>query len=773
MTEKTIILPPNSGGNGGDANYRLTVMVPKRRFLSYLRDRWWVVLVCLMLTLGAVITYETVRPETYDSYAQLLLGDVQVNVANVFTEDSLNYYGTQIELLKSPRLQNAAYDATGQGPAGLEKKLVKLEMVRPVNTSMLQLQATGSDPALTQHFLQALIDEYRMFKKDTRNSTSEELVGSIREELAAQKKILEGVQDNWAAFQKTNNVAVLEEEGKSAGLYLAGLKLDLEKFRLDEKMRSNEVANAQAADETANQAVAKIPARPPAFGEIGAADTNTSDSAADAGLAGATNTPEAAGNPVNIALAAPASTPNTTNLAANAGDIELKTAQIELREILADKDNKLHDPAWGQRRYNQAVNSLVRRIAYLDDQDLAEKKKQLQDLQNRMSVTAASLPGLESNVLAIDNLLSEGQRLKNNIAREQAYYDHLLGMFQNVDLSRNVEQDRFSVVQAATTAQPTKRNLPLRIALAMVAGLALSLGIVFAWHLLDDRFASFRDVKDQFGEEVLGLVPQIKVRKSKPQEALLQDGDSRSAYRESFRHLRSALLLSSGVEKRSQSLLFTGVATGEGKTTVAVNLAHTLARSGLRVALVDADIHVGGIHRLLGKGNEHPPGLLDYLRGDARIQEIVRPADVPGLSYVCSGTDDEHSEGLFLHPRLAELMKYLRESQDFIILDGAPVLAADNAAMLVPHADSVLLVVRPFFTRGHQLRQGLGMLYQRQAKRVFLVFNQARPDDLGNNYSKNGRANVSKNGEHKRPSEKSNGPAQHPPEPPPPARMSA
>jgi succinoglycan biosynthesis transport protein ExoP len=367
-------------------------------------------------------------------------------------------------------------------------------------------------------------------------------------------------------------------------------------------------------------------------------------------------------------------------------------------------------------------------------------------------------------VLEINNRLSEGQRLKNNIAREQAYYDHLLSMFQNVDLSRNVQQERFSVVQAPTTAQPTRRNLPLRIALAAVAGMALSLGIVFAWHLLDDRFASFRDVKDQFGEEVLGLVPRIRIRKSRPLEALLQDADPRYAYRESFRHLRSALLLSSGVERRSRSLLFTGVAPGEGKTTVAVNLARTLARSGLRVALVDADVHVGGIHRLLGKHESHHPGLLDYLRENVEI---------PGLTYICSGTDDEHSEGLFLHPRLGELMKNLRENHDFIILDGAPILAADNAAMLVPHVDAVLLVVRPFYTRSRQLRQGLGMLYQRQARQVFLVFNQARPDDLGGKYSQNGRGNFAKNGERKQSSGKSNGSGQPPTQPPPAAQMSA
>ena len=567
----------------------------------------------------------------------------------------------------------------------------------------------------------------------------------------------------------------MEEEGRSVGFYLANLKLDLDKFGLDHQLLSNAVAAAQAADDAA-KAAAIAPDETdtndasPAGGAV--TETNASKFTTEPLPAGPGKAPEIGAESSTNAALAPGEPSATTNLAANAGDLELRTAQIGLRELLADKLNKIHDLG-GLKKYNRAVMSLARRVAFLEDQDLAEKQKQMQDLEKRMSVTTASLPGLETEVLEINNRLSEGQRLKNNIAPEQAYYDHLLGMFQNVDLSHNVQQERFSVVQAPTTARPTKRNLPLRIALAVVAGLALSVGIVFAWHLLDDRFASFRDVKDQFGEEVLGLVPQIRVRKSKPQEALLQDRDSRNAYRESFRHLRSALLLSSGVERRPQSLLFTGVAPGEGKTTVAVNLARTLARSGMRVVLVDTDVHVGGVHRLLGKQGAHHPGLLDYLRGNIEIQALIQPTDVPGLTYICGGTDDEHSEGLFLHPRMGELMKNLRDSQDFIILDGAPILAADNAAMLVPHADSVLLVVRPLYTRSRQLRQGLAMLYQRQARQVFLVFNQARADDLGGKYSQNGRTNFAKNGEQKRSSGKSNGSGQPPAQSPPTAQTSA
>src|SRR5208337_4146973 len=123
---KTIVLPPNPGGNGADLNYRLTVMVPKRRYLSYLRNRWWVVLGCLALTTGAVVTYETVRQETFTSYAQLYVTLGPQLGTSVFTEPK-DDFATQIELLKGSRLRRAALAKLGPGSASQLKQGIKVE----------------------------------------------------------------------------------------------------------------------------------------------------------------------------------------------------------------------------------------------------------------------------------------------------------------------------------------------------------------------------------------------------------------------------------------------------------------------------------------------------------------------------------------------------------------------------------------------------------------------------------------------------------------------
>ena len=197
------------------------MMMPKRRYLRYLRERWWVVLLCLAAAVSAMLAYETVRTPKYTSYAQIYMsGNLQLNVGNIFSEESLTYFGTQIELLKSSRLQGAAIQKVGiTVPVG-QKNPYRIDIVQPVKTSILQLQATGPDPAMTQHFLQVLMEEYLAYKKETRAKTSQDVLDSLQEELAKKAVDLQTEQDKWADFQKSNNVAVLEEDGRSAGAYL-------------------------------------------------------------------------------------------------------------------------------------------------------------------------------------------------------------------------------------------------------------------------------------------------------------------------------------------------------------------------------------------------------------------------------------------------------------------------------------------------------------------------------------------------------------------------
>ena len=87
MTEKNLLLPPISGENGNDARYRVTMMVPKRQYFSYLRERWWVVLIGVVLAVSAAVVLETFLRQSYTSYTELYTsGEVQLGMTSLFNE---------------------------------------------------------------------------------------------------------------------------------------------------------------------------------------------------------------------------------------------------------------------------------------------------------------------------------------------------------------------------------------------------------------------------------------------------------------------------------------------------------------------------------------------------------------------------------------------------------------------------------------------------------------------------------------------------------------
>lgn len=658
-------------------------------------------MLCMALAISAVVTYETVRPETYSSYAQLYLTEGPQMAASVFGEVK-DDYATQVELLKGDHLQRAALNDLG-ADAGRLKRPIKIDVVRPMDTSILQLQATGPDPGLTQRFLQELINEYQSFKRDTRLSSSEDVVNSLTEELSKTEQNLKAEQEKFDAFQRTNNVALLQEESQSAVTSLANERVQLASLSLERELLVRGLTPSFPMAATTN------------------AVTNLVSAAQQQGINN------------NLAVL------SMTDASVKAARVELMLGQAQLAQTLTN------GPQYKVKPLQDQLAQIQQNLTALESVDAAQRQAELKETDERIGAISNAIPGWKAIIADSGDRLAQGQELKTDIQRQQTYYDHLLEVLQNVDLTKNMQQEQVTVLEPPGAAVPAQARLPVVIFLVAVLSLGAGLGIVFVWHLFDDRFVSVRDVKEQFGETLLGLVPRIKVRQNEPKAALLEEGDGRRLYGESYRHLRSALMLSEMGERRTQIVLFTGCLPGEGKTTVAVNLARVLARSGLRVALVDADLQGGGLHPFLGQSGQ--PGLLDFLRGKANLSEIMAPSEVSGLSIIGAGTDADGGEGLLLRPQLGQLLEELRKNNDYVILDGAPILAADEAALLAPHADAVVMVVRPFFSRSRMVRQALEMLYQRKAKHVAIVFNQARPDDMaGQHYytRRNGAAKAGK-----------------------------
>jgi capsular exopolysaccharide synthesis family protein len=174
---------------------------------------------------------------------------------------------------------------------------------------------------------------------------------------------------------------------------------------------------------------------------------------------------------------------------------------------------------------------------------------------------------------------------------------------------------------------------------------------------------------------------------------ILLNAKPNSALAEAYKHLRTSLMLSSP-EKPPQTILITSSQPSEGKTTTSVNLAISLAQTGARVLLIDADMRHPRHHKLLGV--QGAPGLSNILSGNMRVTEImdaVRVHEATGVNCLCAGTVPPNPAELLGSKQMARLIESMEASYDYVIIDSPPVGFFTDSMVLATVVDGVFLVV--------------------------------------------------------------------------------
>lgn len=258
------------------------------------------------------------------------------------------------------------------------------------------------------------------------------------------------------------------------------------------------------------------------------------------------------------------------------------------------------------------------------------------------------------------------------------------------------------------------RNLALGGLLGLLAGL---LGV-----LLPARFGravtSRADIRDGTGREILGtLVDDPRLHRDVPLVDLHTDSPNREALRAIGRSLRHA-----GRDTRPRVVVVTSTVRGEGSSTVAVNLAATLARAGTRTLLIDADLRCPGVTRYLGL--TEGLGLTDVLSGRASLEEAVRPWGEGTLTVLAAGSVPLDPSALHDSPALRTLVGMLTDSRDVVIIDAPALAPAADAAVLAAEADGCIVVTRYGATRREQLADAVAVLAREQAELLGVVLNR-------------------------------------------------
>jgi capsular exopolysaccharide family len=335
--------------------------------------------------------------------------------------------------------------------------------------------------------------------------------------------------------------------------------------------------------------------------------------------------------------------------------------------------------------------------------------------------------------------------LERDAQSSQHLYDIFLRMTKEADLSSGMKADNVYLADPAMPSSiPVKPRKTLNVVLGFLVGLLTGVGGALVLDARDRSLKGPDDVERYLPSiSLLGVVPRLP----KPNHAngtLLLSADSLSLAAESFRVIRTSLLLSSPTDLPSH-VLITSPGESEGKTTLAVNLAVAMAQlEDTHVMLIDADLRQSNPHPIfhVQNGGGPPQGLVHFLSGDADVQEIIYQTDIPNLSVIPRGCSPSNPSELLHSKHMSKLLKACREQGYHVILDAPPVLPVTDPVVLAPQVDGVLLVISAGETSREACRLAIHRLTISGGKFLGIVLQKAQIKDLPSysSYCKSGEA---------------------------------
>ncbi|MBN2506977.1 MAG: polysaccharide biosynthesis tyrosine autokinase [Verrucomicrobia bacterium] len=263
------------------------------------------------------------------------------------------------------------------------------------------------------------------------------------------------------------------------------------------------------------------------------------------------------------------------------------------------------------------------------------------------------------------------------------------------------------IVEVIDPAEPGKRavrpNKPLNIALGILVGLAIGVGLAFFIEYLDTSVKTIDDVERALQAPVLGVIPQNV-------GILVEEGPD-SPHAEAYRVLRTNILFSQKDPKLNTITIVSGGA-GEGKSTTTFNLATIFAQNGQRVLVVDSDLRRPSLHKMLRVSNAI--GLTNYLLKQNTLEEVIQTTRQPTLDFMPSGKLPSSSMGVLSSQQMKDLIRDLKRRYDYVFFDSPPIMGVSDASILASEVDMVLQVIQyrrypqPMTIRAKQMIEKVG-----------------------------------------------------------------
>jgi non-specific protein-tyrosine kinase len=376
--------------------------------------------------------------------------------------------------------------------------------------------------------------------------------------------------------------------------------------------------------------------------------------------------------------------PNTQLIEITVKDVEPARAQAVANQlaaqlILLSPTSPQPDDQGHQDFIDQQLNNLEVQIKQTEDE--------IEKLQEELS-TLISAQQINDKQNQISSLQSKLTAMQNNYGL----------------LVSNTQQGAINTLTIIETAElptyPIRSMKGLTILLAAAVGFVLAVGEAYLLEYLDDSLKSADDVERLFEAPIIGRI--FDQRDGKDEENPLHTADDFDyPIAEAFRALRTNLEIKQ-VDRPLKTILVTSPDIGDGKTSVAANLALSIAQREKEVVLVDTDLRRPSVHEFFKLSKDK--GLVDLILGRAAMGDVLRCKNDRKVAVITAGDIPPNPTELLSSEKMDQLLAQVKETADVVIIDGPPFLVAD-AMVMASKVDAVLLVVRPGHTR-RSLAQG-------------------------------------------------------------------
>jgi capsular exopolysaccharide synthesis family protein len=332
--------------------------------------------------------------------------------------------------------------------------------------------------------------------------------------------------------------------------------------------------------------------------------------------------------------------------------------------------------------------------------------RQKDEAINRLQAAAVELEKIDKDIRANEEFLG---RMKLNYEEAK-----LRTATSGISTSIRV-MDKPSV-----SDKPVNKSFSVNALAGLALGFFAGVGLVLLLGTLDDRLKSVRDLEGGLGIPVLGTVPKV-AETAGPDRALLARQDKDRQATESVRAIYSAMKINPA-SAAGRVFLVTSTRPAEGKTFVATNLALAFAQHAERVIVVDADLRLPNVGPSLGFAGDG--GVSRWFNGEMTLDEAIVKDVAPGLDVLPVGLSCRNPTQVINNPRFAEMIDELRRRYDRVFIDSPPIGAVSDALHLIPKVDGVVYVVRFNLVSARNAAACLARLRDAGAPMLYAVLNQ-------------------------------------------------